>query len=137
MRTLQESVQPPPQWLEHPAFVEAGKAESCWVPAVELLSSRFLSRHTRFSSLESLLSAGRLTHSQFSDLGEQPNRSWDAFIQRSSRFADWNAMLRDARGEWLMLRMGLIVDPSRDSEEIRSGTVAVKRSQHPDDAGTD
>lgn len=95
--------------LEQPLRVNDG-ARSGWVPVDELLTARFLSRNTSFSSFGALLSASGLSPARFSDLGAQPGSSWDDFIRRSSRFPDWNAMLRDARGEWLMLRLGVIVD---------------------------
>ncbi len=80
------------------------------VPVDQLLTARFLSRNTAFTSFESLLSASGFSSERFLALDGQPSRFWDHFIRRTSCFADWKAMLRDAQGEWIMLRLGIVVD---------------------------
>lgn len=81
-----------------------------WVPVDDLLPARFISRNTQFSNFGALLNASGFSPARFSGISERPCASWDDFIRRSSCFADWNAMLRDARGEWLMRRLGIFVD---------------------------
>ena len=89
------------------AGVESGP---CWIPVEELLTSRFLSRHTSSSSFDTLLGASGLSPERFSTLQVRADSTWEAFIRRVSSFSDWNAMLRDARGEWIMQRPGIAVD---------------------------
>jgi hypothetical protein len=95
--------------LEQPPHVE-DRLNSVWVPVDDLLPTRFISRNTKFPNFGALLSASGFSPASFSSIGERPCANWDDFIRRSSCFADWKAMLRDARGEWLMRRLGIFVD---------------------------
>ena len=87
---------------------ESGRSHC--VPVNQLLTPRFLSRSTAFTSFESLLSASGFSAERFLALDGQPSRLWDHFIRRTSCFPDWKALLRDAQGEWIMLRLGIVVD---------------------------
>lgn len=87
-----------------------GLARQHCIPVDQLLTVRFLSRNTAFKSFESLLNASGFSFERFLQLDEQPSHCWDHFIRRTSCFADWKALLRDAQGEWIMLRLGIVVD---------------------------
>ncbi len=100
---------PPRRGSWRPSSAETG-SRSCRIPVDELLTSRFLARHTSFSSFAALFAASGLSPEQFSDLEERTDSCWEQFIQRSSGFSGWSAMLREARGEWFMRRLGIVVD---------------------------
>lgn len=76
------------------------------VPVLDLLTPAFVLRYTSHRDLQALLWAGGLPPQGLLGLTETPSASWDAFIARSSRFANWAALLSQARGEWLARRLG-------------------------------
>ena len=78
--------------------------------AHELLTSSFVARHTRYPDLDHFLQAGGATSQTLHHLDGQPLQDWDVFIRSSTRYADWHAMLREAGAEWLIRRMGIVVD---------------------------
>lgn len=78
-----------------------------FVPVNELLTPLFVSRHTRFLNFTALLSASEFSPDQIASLEGKANHEWEAFIRRISRFSDWSAMLKEARGEWIMQRLGV------------------------------
>lgn len=77
-----------------------------YVPVDELLTPRFVARHTTYSDFGSLLHASRFRPDQIVSLEETSDRGWEDFIRGTSRFSSWRAMLKDARGEWIMRRLG-------------------------------
>ncbi len=81
-----------------------------YVPVDDLLTPRFLSRHTRFLDFRALLMASAFRPEQIPGLEHTIDPVWEVFIQRVSRFATWRAMLQDARGEWILHRLGVCVD---------------------------
>lgn len=83
---------------------------SIYVSVDDLLTSRFLLRHTCFADFEALLSASEFRPDQVAALEKTTDPVWEAFIQRISRFGTWGAMLKDARGEWILRRLGLCFD---------------------------
>jgi hypothetical protein len=82
-------------------------ADSCWIAAGDLLTSSFVARHTEYATFDALFHAGGLTAERFANLSRHNDHSWEAFIRKSSCFSDWQSMLREARGEWLMRRLGV------------------------------
>lgn len=76
----------------------------------ELLTTGFVRRHTPYPDLDGLLLAGRVDAPALHRLGGQPLRDWDQFIRTTTRHAGWNALLREAGAEWLMRRIGIVVD---------------------------
>lgn len=87
-----------------------GASSACRVPVDELLTARFLARHTRFPSFAALLAASGFSVERFSKLEGRKDRSWDDFIRGASDYADWSGMLHDARGEWMLGRLGIVID---------------------------
>lgn len=92
--------------LSHP---DAAESASFRIPVDELLTGRFISRHTKFPSFAALLGASGFSAERFANIEGRTDRSWDEFIGRASDFSDWSEMLRDARGEWMMRRLGILV----------------------------
>ena len=80
------------------------------VPIGDLLTSSFVSRHSQFQDVDSLLLASGLNPFKLTDLDSQTRQHWDDFTRLSTTFPDWAALLRDARGEWIMRRFGIRVD---------------------------
>ena len=58
-------------------------------------------------SFGALLRASAFVPEQVVFLEKTSDDDWEKFIRRVSSFATWSAMLRDARGEWIMRRLGV------------------------------
>jgi hypothetical protein len=80
------------------------------VPLPELLTDSFVSRHTRYGTIDALIEAGELHARWRGGRGITFGRDWDLFIRSVSRHADWRALLREACAEWKMRRIGLVID---------------------------
>lgn len=52
------------------------------VPIHELLTPGFLSRHTKFTSIDAFLSAGMMSAERLVDIDLQIGSNWDDFIRR-------------------------------------------------------
>lgn len=79
------------------------------VPVDELLTRNFVVRCTRYASLKQLLRAsGRDGLDDRPELTEASSRTFDAFIASCSCFPNWRAMLREARSEWMIRRLGFV-----------------------------
>jgi hypothetical protein len=108
--------------LASPRTAELG-SDPHVVPIGELLTERFLSKHTSFSNVEEFLRASRLDTEQLVELGPRSGALWDHFVRASSGFPDWQSLLREARSEWLIRRLGLTprstVDPLRQQSYPR------------------
>ncbi|HKJ82393.1 MAG TPA: hypothetical protein VJ961_00055 [Mariprofundaceae bacterium] len=70
------------------------------VPLDELLTPAFVSQHTRFADVEELFAASGFDIGSQTDFESVPEEKWNAFIRSVSDFADWEAMLGAAGGEW-------------------------------------
>lgn len=81
------------------------------VPLEELLTSGFLGRHSRFKDLDGLLAAGHAVIDGLTAADPVRVRAWSDFIRGCSIYPDWNAMLREAGGEWVIRRIGIVIDP--------------------------
>lgn len=81
------------------------------VPMAELLTPSFLRRHSRFKDLDGLLAAGRAVIDGLTAADPARVQAWSDFIRDSSSYADWQAMLREAGAEWLIRRIGLVIEP--------------------------
>ena len=80
------------------------------VPIEELLTAAFIARHTRFASANAFLSASGLDPETLSNLEVQSRFDLDHFVRATSDFLSWDWMLRAARGEWLVRRIGIVID---------------------------
>jgi hypothetical protein len=81
-----------------------------FVPVAELLTLEFVRRHTRFSNLDELLSACGVPPEALPDPSHWALSRLNALAIAASRFADWNALVREAGAEWLIRRMGIHID---------------------------
>ena len=109
MRTfkpLQVNLQPRP----HSARPASPDLTQHLVPIGDLLTPSFVSRHSQFQDVDSLLSASGLNPFMLTDLDSHTRQHWDDFTRLSTTFPDWAALLRDARGEWIMRRFGIRID---------------------------
>lgn len=77
------------------------------VALTELLTPRFLRRHTPFSSLEAMLEASDWEVESQEDFEAIPDEEWDRFVAANSDFPDWQTMLRSAGQEWAVRQLGL------------------------------
>jgi len=73
----------------------------------QLLSPRFISKHTRFNDLEELFKAGGFEFDTQEEFQAIPQEKMDAFIAKESNFPDWQAMIKEAGGEWVKKQLAL------------------------------
>jgi hypothetical protein len=109
MKDLQ-AVQARPQPASAGARTATGDLVQKLVPISDLLTPGFVKRHSRFQNVEQFLSASGLSPCTLADLDPNGRQRWDDFTRLSTKFPAWDAMLREARGEWVMRRMGIIID---------------------------
>jgi len=72
----------------------------------EVLTGDFISRSTRFSSLEELLEASGFMIESQDDFAAIPVDDLDRFIRSNSPFDSWNALLSTAGSEWAKKKLG-------------------------------
>ena len=96
--------------LQPPDVEKEPGSSAVLIPVDELFTPGFLRRHTLFSDFTALLTASAFSREQFAGLEGHTDDDWEKFIRRVSSFATWNAMLKDARGEWIMHRLGVCTD---------------------------
>jgi hypothetical protein len=76
------------------------------VPLKELLTPAFISKHTRFSSMEEMFEASGFKIETQEDFAAIPDDQWDEFIRSVSSFSDWQAMLQEATKAWTVKQLG-------------------------------
>lgn len=76
----------------------------------KLLPPGFMKRHSRFLDVNHMLAASGLSSDLLVETDSTSRQPWDNFIRLSTDFSDWAAMLREARGEWIMRRIGVFID---------------------------
>jgi hypothetical protein len=76
------------------------------VPVGDLLNPEFMSRHTRFGSVDDMFAASGFRIESQEDLAAVPDEQWDEFIRSVSKFSDWQSMLGEAAREWAGKQMG-------------------------------
>lgn len=76
------------------------------IPMSEVLTGDFISRSTKFSSLEELLEASGFKIESQDDFAAIPVDDLDRFIRSNSPFDSWNALLSTAGSEWAKKKLG-------------------------------
>lgn len=76
------------------------------IPMSEVLTNDFISRSTKFSSLEELLEASGFKIKSQDDFAAIPVDDLDRFIRSNSPFDSWNALLSTAGSEWAKKKLG-------------------------------
>jgi hypothetical protein len=76
----------------------------------DLLPPSFVRRHSNFHDVNHLIATSCLDPEALANLNPSTQRRWDDFTRLNTTFPNWAAMLREARGEWIMRRLGLIID---------------------------
>jgi hypothetical protein len=77
------------------------------IPVTELLTPKFLARHTSFSTADELFEASGFKIESAEDFSNIPDDAWDAYIQSVSDFDGWQAMLSKATEAWATHKLGL------------------------------
>jgi len=57
-----------------------------------------------------LLAVSQMDPAWLADPDPSTQRRCDDFTRLSTAFPSWAALLREARGEWIMRRLGLVLD---------------------------
>ena len=73
----------------------------------ELLSPDFVSKHTKFSTVEDMFNASGFKIESQEDFSAIPDDKWDEFIHSISSFENWKAMLDQAVKDWTVKKLGL------------------------------
>lgn len=74
------------------------------VPLVELFSSAFMRKNTKFTSFEEFADNSSF---DFTDLNSIPEKSLDQFVGETTKFSKWEEMLTKASEEWTLKQLGL------------------------------
>jgi len=70
----------------------------------ELFTAGFMSTHTPNSAFDDFVKAGGFNADDFASI---PDAEWDAYIARTTKFANWQEMKNKAAAEYALRRMGL------------------------------
>jgi len=82
--------------------LEQGKTVSFDV----LFNQAFMKKYTEFSSFEEFLSAGNFNVESQEDFEAIPDDSMDAYVSKTTKFADWETMLETAVSEYTLSELG-------------------------------
>lgn len=93
-----------------PTGKPAAAPEQLKVPIGELLTPAFPCKRTHFSTADAMLRAGGFAVEGGHDFASIPREHLNTFVRSVSPFANWEAMLRAARTQWMLRRMGLIFE---------------------------
>lgn len=77
------------------------------VPLGELLAPGFLSKYSRFLSVDELLEASGFKADTAEEFAKIPEEELDLFIERNTTFATWDEMLSAAGTEWAQKKLEL------------------------------
>lgn len=75
------------------------------IPLNELLSKKFLLKHTKYSTIEEMYNASGLKLEGKEDLSSMPE--WDDFIHSVSKFDNWQEMLDEAVKDITKEKLGI------------------------------
>lgn len=77
------------------------------VPVKELLTNKFILKHTSFSTAEELFEASGFKVETQEDFAKIPDKEWDEYIRANSSFENWQDMLGAAAQVWTVSKLGL------------------------------
>lgn len=77
------------------------------VPFGEIFNASFMSRYTRFSSIDEMFEAGGFQVDSEEDFQKIQEAELDAFVKSSTRFSAWKEMQEKASQEWVSMKLGL------------------------------
>lgn len=77
------------------------------VPLLDLLTPAFVSKCSRFSSVDDLIAASGFKVDSAEDFRAIPDDQWDTFIAHNTSYANWRTMLSDASKQWMVKQLGL------------------------------
>lgn len=71
----------------------------------DLFPDHFMIKYTDFSSLDEMFKESGFVIESSEHFDEIPDREWDDFIKRRTRFPNWDEMLGIASEEWIMRQL--------------------------------
>ena len=77
------------------------------VPLDDLLDSKFLRKHSSFSSFDELLKAGNFKADTQEEFESIPDEEFDKHIASCTDFSFWEEMLEEAGSEYALRQLGL------------------------------
>ena len=77
------------------------------VPFEEMLTDKFISDNTNYSSLQEMLEKSCIKIESTDDLEDIPDNQRDDFIRQNTTFDIWDEMLSKAWEEWIKHKLGL------------------------------
>lgn len=75
------------------------------VPMGEILTDAFISRHSRFNSLDNFMSECGIHNSE--EFEAFPDVEMDKFVKANTKFSTWQEMLSSAGAEYYKKQLGL------------------------------
>src|SRR5438132_9786007 len=72
------------------------------VPLAEMMNDQFISRHSRFASLNEMITASGLTIDCQADFQTD---EWNLFVSQHSHFQTWHDMEQQAVKQWLQKQL--------------------------------
>lgn len=77
------------------------------IPMADLLTPTFISKCSRYNSVEELFNASGFSVKTQEDFSAIPNDEWDEFIGKNTTYGNWQEMLSAAGAEWARKELGL------------------------------
>jgi hypothetical protein len=73
----------------------------------DLLTSEFIGKCSRFSSVDELFQASGYKFESLEDFKAIPDAEWDAYIAGNTSYSSWREMLDESVKQWTIKRLGL------------------------------
>lgn len=77
------------------------------VPLEEVLSPKFISKHSRFSDAQDFFDASGFDFDNSEEFDAIPEEDLDEFVRSETPFDSWSEMLSKAVEEWAASKLGL------------------------------
>ena len=76
------------------------------IPLSELFPAEFMTQYTDHVSFDEMLKASPFKIESAEDFKAVPDAEWDAYVMRTTRFADWLEMQKTGAADWAKHRLG-------------------------------
>lgn len=77
------------------------------IPFSDLFIPEFMDKYTDFKLIDEMLQSSGFAISSSEDIEKLPQKEWNDFIQKHTKFPSWNDMIQTARNEYFARKLGL------------------------------
>jgi hypothetical protein len=77
------------------------------VPLPELMSPEFMSRCSKFGSIQELFDSSGFKIDSAADFAAIPDEQWDNYIRTNTAYPSWMEMQKAAVADWTKRKLGL------------------------------